>query len=48
MSRLQTPGDHNAANALAAIAAADALGVDLHGRRERALRPSPGSSGGST
>jgi UDP-N-acetylmuramate--alanine ligase len=26
---LQTPGDHNAANALAAIAAADALGVDL-------------------
>jgi len=26
---LRTPGDHNAANALAAIAAADALGVDL-------------------
>jgi UDP-N-acetylmuramate--alanine ligase len=26
---LKTPGDHNAANALAAIAAADALGVDL-------------------
>ncbi len=26
---LQTPGDHNAANALAAIAAADVLGVDL-------------------
>jgi UDP-N-acetylmuramate--alanine ligase len=26
---LQTPGDHNAANALAAIAAAGALGVDL-------------------
>src|SRR5580704_17788808 len=26
---LQTPGEHNAANALAAIAAADAFGVDL-------------------
>jgi UDP-N-acetylmuramate--alanine ligase len=26
---LQTPGEHNVANALAAIAAADALGVDL-------------------